>query len=80
MIAPGQGSRVEGGYAGPAFLVHEMMPGTAAIKGGYLYGNDRPGLGVDINEKMAAKYPLKPYPYPLDWLKVYSIDGAVGKP
>jgi hypothetical protein len=44
-----------------------------------LYGNDRPGLGVDINEIIAAKYPLKPYPYPLDWLKVYSIDGAVGK-
>jgi mannonate dehydratase len=61
-------------------LVHEMMPGTAQIKGGYLYGNNLPGLGVDINETMAAKYPLKPYPYPLDWLKVYSIDGAVGKP
>jgi mannonate dehydratase len=61
-------------------LVHEMMPGTAQIKGGYLYGNNLPGLGVDINETMAAKYPLKPYPHPLDWLKVYSIDGAVGKP
>jgi mannonate dehydratase len=61
-------------------LIHEMMPGTAEIKGGYLYGNGKPGLGVDINEALAAKYPLKPYPYPLDWLKVYSIDGAVGKP
>jgi mannonate dehydratase len=61
-------------------LIHEMMPGTAEIKGGYLYGNSRPGIGVDLNEAIAAKYPLKPYPYPLGWLTVHSIDGAVGKP
>jgi hypothetical protein len=45
-----------------------------------LYGNDRPGLGVDINEAIVAKYPPKPTPYPHDWLKVNSTDGAVGKP
>lgn len=61
-------------------LIHEMMPGTAQIKGGYLYGNGSPGLGVDINEAIAAKYPLKPYPHPLNWLTVNSIDGAVVKP
>ena len=26
-------------------LVQEMLPGTAEIKRGYLYGNHRPGLG-----------------------------------
>ena len=60
--------------------VHEMMPGTAEIKGGYLYGNDKPGLGVDINEAMAAKFPLKPYPHPLGWLKVNAIDGSIVRP
>ncbi|MBI1789547.1 MAG: hypothetical protein HYR60_18590 [Acidobacteria bacterium] len=41
-------------------LVHEMMPGTAQLKGGYLYGSDGPGLGIDLNEATAAKYPLQP--------------------
>jgi mannonate dehydratase len=61
-------------------LIHEMMPGTAEIKGGYLYGNRNPGLGVDLDETMAAKYPLKPYPYPLDWANTHSIDGAIVRP
>jgi mannonate dehydratase len=39
-------------------LVHEMLPGTAEIRKGYMYGSLRPGLGIDINEEMAAKYPL----------------------
>jgi mannonate dehydratase len=57
-----------------------MMPGTAEIKGGYLYGNGTPGLGVDLNETIAAKYPLKPYPYPLDWMTPRMIDGTLVKP
>jgi mannonate dehydratase len=39
-------------------LVHEMLPGTAEIRKGYMYGSGRPGLGIDINEEMAAKYPI----------------------
>ena len=38
--------------------VHEMLPGTAEIRKGYLYGSGRPGLGIDINEEMAAKFPI----------------------
>jgi len=38
--------------------VHEMLPGTAEIRKGYMYGSGRPGLGIDINEEMAAKYPI----------------------
>ena len=38
--------------------VHEMMPGTAEIRKGYMYGSGRPGLGIDINEELAAKYPI----------------------
>lgn len=38
--------------------VHEMMPGCAQIRKGYLYGSGKPGLGIDINEQIAAKYPL----------------------
>jgi len=28
--------------------MHEMFPGTAEIRKGYLYGSDKPGLGIDI--------------------------------
>ncbi len=33
----------------------DAFPGTARLEGGYLYPNDRPGLGVDIDEEKAAK-------------------------
>jgi mannonate dehydratase len=60
--------------------VREMMPGMGEIRKGYLYGSDRPGLGIDIDEKLAAKYPLQPItdgsPYPLD----RTLDGALVKP
>ncbi len=36
----------------------EVFPGTPEIKKGYMYVNEAPGLGVDINEKLAAKYPI----------------------
>ena len=29
------------------------------IKGGYMYVNDNPGLGIDVDEKLAAKFPYK---------------------
>ena len=37
----------------------EMFPGTPEIRKGVRYANGQPGLGVDIDEKIAAKYPLK---------------------
>ena len=39
--------------------VREVFPGAPEIKGGYMYANDRPGLGIDINEALAAKFPYK---------------------
>ena len=40
----------------------EIFPGSPYVKHGYMYVNEAPGLGVDINEKAAAKYPahIKP--------------------
>lgn len=61
-------------------IVHEMLPGIAEIRKGYLYGSGKPGLGVDINEELASKHPLGPIPnggaYPTD----RTIDGRVVKP
>jgi mannonate dehydratase len=33
----------------------EIFPGHPVLEGGYLYPNDRPGLGVDVDEEKAAK-------------------------
>lgn len=37
----------------------EVFPGAPEISRGYLYANDRPGLGIDIDEKAAARFPYK---------------------
>ena len=37
--------------------LRELFPGAPEIKGGYMYANDKPGLGIDIDEKVAAKFP-----------------------
>jgi len=39
--------------------VREVFPGAPEIKGGYMYANDRAGLGIDIDERAAAKFPYK---------------------
>lgn len=36
----------------------EVFPGCTTYKNGYMYINEGPGLGIDINEKEAAKYPI----------------------
>jgi mannonate dehydratase len=35
-----------------------IFPGSPVMKNGYMYVNEAPGLGVDVNEKEAAKYPI----------------------
>src|ERR1700761_507447 len=61
-------------------IVHEMFPGAGEIRKGYLYGSGKPGLGIDINEELAAKNPMGPVrnggAYPTD----RKIDGTVVKP
>ena len=50
------------------------------IRKGYLYGSGKPGLGIDIDEAIAAKYPMRAItnggPYRLD----RAVDGSVVKP
>jgi mannonate dehydratase len=59
--------------------VHELLPGTAQLKGGYLYVSDKPGLGIDLREDLAAKHPFvdsRPGPGMGD----RAIDGSLVKP
>jgi len=35
----------------------EMFPGYPEVRGGYAYANERPGLGIEMDEAMAAWFP-----------------------
>lgn len=37
----------------------DVFPGMPEIRKGYMYANDKPGLGVDVDEKLATKFPFK---------------------
>lgn len=57
------------GIEPPNFILHELkgphgalldvFPGLPEFRNGYVYANDKPGLGVDLNEAEAAKYPAE---------------------
>jgi mannonate dehydratase len=55
----------------------EIFPGSPYLKNGYMYVNEAPGLGVDINEKAAAKYPA--HFRPGEW-QVRKKDGTIIRP
>lgn len=44
---------------GPHGALLEVFPGLPEYKDGYVYANDKPGLGVDLIEKEAEKYPCE---------------------
>jgi mannonate dehydratase len=40
-------------------LVDEVFPHEYYFSNGFMYAGDKPGLGVDINLELAAKYPYQ---------------------
>lgn len=44
---------------GPHGALLEVFPGLPEYRNGYVYANDKPGLGVELNETEAAKYPCE---------------------
>ncbi len=59
-------------------LTHEVFPGTPRIENGYLFVNEAPGLGIDINEELARKYSYPEYNY--NWTQVRRRDGTPIRP
>ena len=59
-------------------LEREMFPGTPEVHGGYAYPNDRPGLGVEFDEALAAKYP--PDDAKVGWTVSRLPDGTLWRP
>lgn len=59
-------------------LVYDMFPGLPVVRGGYMYPSGKPGLGIDFDETLAAKYP------PVDevdfWTQTRLPDGTPVRP
>jgi mannonate dehydratase len=44
-------------WYGGSEKLREVFPGYPEVRGGYVYPGTKPGIGVDIDEREAAKYP-----------------------
>jgi len=59
----------------------EVFPGCPKIKDGYFFVNEAPGWGIDINEKLAAKYvPTSDTPFDYSWGNTRKQDGTIIRP
>jgi mannonate dehydratase len=59
----------------------DLFPGTPEVRNGMMYGNEKPGLGIDLNETLAAKYPIRDNPpFDLDWGRLRDRDGTIRRP
>jgi len=61
-------------------VVHDMFPGMGEIRKGYLYDSGKPGLGLDIDEALAAKYPMGQSRGGGAYKTDRTLDGTVIKP
>ncbi len=58
--------------------VYEMFPGLPTVRNGYMYPSDQPGLGIDIDEKLAAEYPCQEIVEA--WTQTRLPDGSPARP
>ena len=58
----------------------EIFPGMPTVQDGYMWANDKPGLGIDIDEEAALKFPHDPTPKSGAFDNVRRADGSVVTP
>jgi mannonate dehydratase len=86
----GHAANLHVGLAAPNFGIHEqnalddatreVFPGAPEIRSGMLWSNERPGLGVDLDENAAAAYPPVEGPLNGSWSPVRLADGSIARP
>lgn len=59
-------------------IFYDIFPGLPEVRKGYMYPNDKPGLGIDINEELAAKYPCQDFVE--EWTQTRWPDGSPARP
>ncbi|UUZ93627.1 hypothetical protein LJK87_02495 [Paenibacillus sp. P25] len=58
--------------------IREVFPGCPELRDGYAYLNDKPGLGIDLDEKLVAKFPCtNKLP---EWTLARTPDGTWARP
>ena len=57
-----------------------VFPGCPEVHDGCLWPNDRPGLGIDIDERLAARYPYPDHPTNGAWPEIRTLDGTIVRP
>ncbi len=65
-------------WSGLSDLEREIFPGSPEVRNGYLYPNEAPGWGMDIDEQKAAQYPC-PDGVP-EWTLARTRDGTPAYP
>jgi mannonate dehydratase len=70
---------IQEAYLFPA-RTREVFPGCPEIHDGAMWTNDRPGLGIDVDEALAARYPFPEHPYNGAWPEIRRADGTVIRP
>jgi mannonate dehydratase len=60
----------------------EVFPGCPEVKNGAMWATEAPGLGIDVDEKLAAKFPFPAGPPDFDysWGRTRRRDGTVIRP
>ena len=59
----------------------DCFPGCPELRDGYFHANDSPGLGIDIDEELVAKFPVTDDPpFDLFWGNIRNPDGTIQKP
>jgi mannonate dehydratase len=72
-------------FSGFDAALEEVFPGCPQVHDGFLYPNEAPGLGIDIDESLAARYPLHPNLVQfqngvVDWTQSRLPDGTLWRP
>ena len=63
---------------GPREALLDVFPGLPEFRNGYVYANDKPGLGIDLDEREAAKYPCENTV--TTWTQTRLADGSLHTP
>ncbi|MDP6721551.1 MAG: enolase C-terminal domain-like protein [Pirellulaceae bacterium] len=58
----------------------DVFPGCPELRDGMLWPNDQPGWGVEIDEKLAKKFPCPDHPFNGAWPAIRRRDGSVIRP
>lgn len=75
------GIQEAGPLRAPSDQLKEVFPGTPEVRDGYLWPSKAPGLGVDLDEKAAAKYPFRGITEAArKWGNLRRADGTIGRP